>query len=105
MEHFQEIALYTADHKPAKSYQQYFHGLATWTSKVAQFLHHHESCRPTIKFTKEAEVNNTFPFLDMLFMNRFHNITTEVYTKPTHTGSYPHFKSNKPPTREKRIHL
>jgi hypothetical protein len=96
MEHFEATALDTADHKPIKrprhvnTFKVWPHGPA----RLQQFLHHHNSLRPTIKFTMEVEVNDTLPFLDILVMKRGPKLAMNVYRKPTHTGHYLHFKSN-----------
>jgi hypothetical protein len=99
MEHFEEIALDTADRKPAKwlryvddIFVVWLHGLA----KLQQFLDHIKSVRPTTKFTMEDEANNTLPFFDVLVMKRGAKLTTKVYRKSTHTDHYLHFKSHHP---------
>jgi hypothetical protein len=54
MEHFEEIALDTGDHKPTK-WLRYINGIfMVWPHGAArsqQFLHHRNNIRPTIKFT------------------------------------------------------
>jgi hypothetical protein len=98
MEHFEEMALDTADYKPAK-WLRYVNTFMVWphgTARLQQFLHHLNSIRPTIKFTMEVEAKDTLPFLDILVMNRGPKLATTVYQKSTHTGRYLHFKSNHP---------
>jgi hypothetical protein len=38
---------------------------------------------PTIKFTMEAEANDTLPFLDVFIMKQSPKLTINVYRKPT----------------------
>jgi hypothetical protein len=66
MGHFEEIALDTANQKPAKWLRYVDETFMVWPHRPAsRFLHHLNSIRPTIKFTMEVETNNTFPFLDV----------------------------------------
>jgi hypothetical protein len=65
MEHFQEIALDTADHKPTKWRRYIDDTFVVWPhgpAKLQQFLRHVNSVRPTIKFTTEVQANDTLPF-------------------------------------------
>jgi hypothetical protein len=75
MEHFEEISLDTADHKPAE-WLRYVDGTSVvWSQEQArlqQFLHL-SSLRHTIKLTMEMEANNTLPFLDIFVMKRVQN--------------------------------
>jgi hypothetical protein len=84
MEHFEEVALDTADHKPAKWIRHVDDNFGVWQhgpERLLQFLNHLNSCRPTIKFTMEVDVNNTLPLLGVLIMNRGPYLATEVYRK------------------------
>jgi hypothetical protein len=99
MEHSEETALDTADHKPYKwlrciddTFVVSPHGPA----RLQQFLHHLNSLTPTIKFTTEVEANDTLLFLDVLVMKRSPKLAMKVYQKPTHIGYYLHFKCNHP---------
>lgn len=99
MEHFEEIAIDTAEYKPAKWLRYVDDTFVIWPygpEKLQEFLQHINNIRPTIKFTMEVEVNNALPFLDVLVMKQGPKLTTKVYRKPTHTGRYLHFKSNHP---------
>jgi hypothetical protein len=72
MEHFEEITLDTADHKPAK-WLRYVDTFIVWPhepARLQQFLYYLNSVRPPIKFTMEIEVSDTIPFLDILVMKR-----------------------------------
>jgi hypothetical protein len=44
----------------------------------------------------EVQVNDTLTFLDILNIKQGPELTIKVYRKPTHTGCYLHFKSNRP---------
>ena len=46
------------------------------------------SINSRIKFTKEIEIENQLPFLDIHLNKTSKNVETKVYKKPTHTGSY-----------------
>jgi hypothetical protein len=62
MKHFEEIALDTADHKPAKWLIYVDDTFMVWPhvpARLQQFLHHLKSVRPTIRFTVEVEANDT----------------------------------------------
>jgi hypothetical protein len=99
MEHFEELALNTAGHKPAKWLRYIDDAFVVWphgSPRLQQFLHHFNSLRPTIKFTIEVKANDTLPFLDVLVMKRGPKLGTKLYREPTHTGRYLHFKSNHP---------
>ena len=50
-----------------------------------------ESIHPNIKFTYEKEVNNTLPFLDVLFIRNSDHIHTTVYRKETNNDLYLHW--------------
>jgi hypothetical protein len=99
MEHFEEMALDTADYKPDKWLRDVDETFVIWPNgpaKLQEFLHHINSIRPTIKFTIEAASNNTLAFLDILIMKRGSKLTTKVYRMPIHAGRYLHLKSNHP---------
>ena len=51
---------------------------------------------PRIHFTVEKEINNKFPFLDMLIQRKDDRLITKVYRKPTHTPQYINWRSNHP---------
>jgi hypothetical protein len=66
MEHFEEIALDTADHRTAKwlryvddTFVVWPHGLA----RLQQFLHHLNNVGPTIKFIMEDEANQIISYV------------------------------------------
>jgi hypothetical protein len=69
MEHFVEIALDTADHKPAKWPRYVNDTFMVWphgSARLQQFLHHLKNVSPASKFTMEVEANDALPFLDVL---------------------------------------
>jgi hypothetical protein len=85
IEHFVEIALDTADHKPAK-WLRYVEDTMVWPhgqARLQKCLHHLNRLRPTIKFT-------------IMVMKWSPKLATKVCQKPTHTVHYLHFKSNHP---------
>ena len=51
---------------------------------------------PQIQFTYEEQTNNMIAFLDILLINRFGNIDTTVYRKPTNTNVYMNWNSFAP---------
>ena len=55
-----------------------------------------ESFHPNIKFTYEKEVNNTLPFLDVLFIRNSNHIHTTVYRKETNNDLYLHWHAFTP---------
>ena len=52
------------------------------------FLTNLNSLHTSLKFTSEKEVNQSQPFLDVLFTKSTNNFTTSVYRKATFTGEY-----------------
>jgi hypothetical protein len=62
MKHFEETALNTTYHKPAKWFTYVVDTCVVWsheTERLQQFLYHLNSIRPNIKFTIEVEANYT----------------------------------------------
>jgi hypothetical protein len=60
MEHFEEIALDTTNHKPAKWLRYVDDIFMVWPhgpARLQQLLHHLNLVRPIIKFTMEVQVN------------------------------------------------
>ena len=49
---------------------------------------------PSIKFTYKLEYNNTFPFLDILFIKNINKLKSKVYRKPTRKNDHIHFYSH-----------
>ena len=56
-----------------------------------------------ISFTKEVEINNQIPFLDILITKSKAKFLTSLYRKPSFTGQYLHFQSFC--TRKRKINL
>ena len=54
-----------------------------------------------INFTSEEQTNNMIAFLDVLIINRFGNIDSTVYRKPTNTDVYINWNSFFPRNLEK----
>jgi hypothetical protein len=99
MEHFEKLALYTTEYKPAKWLRYVDDTFIVWPhcpDKLQEFFHHINNLRPSIQFTMERETNNHLPFLDVLVTKNGSILSTNVYRKPTYTGRYLHFDSNHP---------
>jgi hypothetical protein len=60
-------------------------GLASWTRTVTEFLCHHNSLKPSIKFAMEAESGSAIPVLDILVIRKGTTLATRDYRKPMHT--------------------
>jgi hypothetical protein len=69
MEHFEELALRTATHRPSPSlWLRYVDTFAIWPhgpDMLQESFYHINGIRPTIQFTMETEANNKIPFLDV----------------------------------------
>jgi hypothetical protein len=104
MEHFEDTALDTADHKPAKWLRYVDNSVVVWPhgqARLQQFLHHHNSVRrPTIRFTAEVETDDAVPFWDILVMKRGPKLAMKVYWKLAHL----HFKSRHPHQVKRGVH-
>ena len=73
-------------------------------SKIDDTLKFINSIEPTIKFTLENESDNSIPFLDVKITRLDNsNFGSEVYYKPTHTGRYLDFNSNRPLTHKRSV--
>jgi hypothetical protein len=96
MEHFEEVALDAADHRPVKCLRYVDDTFVVWPHEPArwqQFLLYFNSVRPTIRFTMEVEANDTFPFMDVLVVKRGAKLAMKEYRKPADTGRCLHLKS------------
>jgi hypothetical protein len=81
MEHFEEIALDPADHKPTKWLKYVDVTFAVWPhgpTRWQQFHHHLNTVRPTIKVTMEVEANDTILFLEVLIMKKDPKLAMKV---------------------------
>jgi hypothetical protein len=99
MEHSEETALDTADHKPAKWFRYSDDTFVVWSHKPArlqQLFYHLRSVRPTIKFKMEVNANDNILFLDFFLRKSGPKLASEVYRKPTHTDRYLNVNSNLP---------
>jgi hypothetical protein len=97
MEHFKEIALYTADHKPLNGSDT--STTLSWYGHMGQqdcgnFFT--TSTTLDLPFKKEVEANDNLSFLDVSVMKRGPKLATKVYRKPAHRVRYLHFKYNHP---------
>ncbi|KAJ4432985.1 hypothetical protein ANN_15242 [Periplaneta americana] len=99
MEHFEEMSLSTASHKPTLWLRYVDDTFIIWpqgAQLMDGFLKHLNSLRPSIQFMMEAEQNKCILFLDVLVTRDQEKLATTVYRKSTHTGRYLHFESNHP---------
>ena len=97
MEHFEELALESAEVKPATWLCYIDDTFVVWNEgrdKLLDFLEHLNSIRPSIQFTVELEENRKLPFLDVKVTRRDDRLSTSVYRKKTNTDRYIHFSSN-----------
>ena len=98
MEHFEELALNTAQLKPDLWLRYVDDTFILWShnENVEALLTHMNSIRPSIQFTMEKESNGQLPFLDVLVERQDDGFSTSVYRKATNTGRYLNFYSNHP---------
>jgi hypothetical protein len=97
MEHFEKLALDSAQHKPPLWLQYVDDTFVVWPHGpewLQNFLCQLSSLRPSIQFTMEIESDSAIPFLEVLVVRKEMILATEVYRKPTHTGRYLNFYSN-----------
>jgi hypothetical protein len=85
MEHFEKLALDSAQHKPSVWLWYVDDTFVVWPhhpSQLQAFLSHLNSLRPSIQFTMETESDNAIAFLDVLVVRERTTLTTRVYRKP-----------------------
>ena len=71
--------------------------VALCDSLLEDFTDHINSIHPSIKFTREEDVNYTIAMLDTKINKQMSGkLTFSVYRKPTHTDQYLQFDSNQP---------
>jgi hypothetical protein len=95
VEHFVEVALDVAGHKPTTWPRYLKNSFMVWPhgpARLQQFLHRLNSVRPTIKFTLEAEANDTLLLLNILILKRGPKMAMKVCRKHTHTAHPHHMK-------------
>jgi hypothetical protein len=100
MEHFEELALRTAAHRPTLWLRYVDDTFVIWPhgpDMLQEFFCHINGIRPTIQFTMVTEAYNKIPFLDVHVIRKQSSINTTVYRKPKHTGRCFNFHSNNPP--------
>ena len=64
--------------------------------QIEPFLNYVNSKHPNIHFTKEIEVDNALPFLDINIKKKNNKFETSIYRKPTFTGLGSSFFSSDP---------
>ena len=97
MEHFETLALESAEFKPATWLRYIDDTFVIWNEgrdKLLDFLEHLNSIRPSIQFTTELEEDRKLPFLDVAVTRGEDRLLTSVYKKKTHTEWYIHFSFN-----------
>jgi hypothetical protein len=100
LEHFENLALDSALHKPSLWLRYVDDTFVVWLrgpEQLQNFRGYLNSLRPVIQFTMEIESNSEIPFLDVLVIRKETTLTTEVYRKPIHNGRYLRFSSDHPP--------
>jgi hypothetical protein len=88
MEHFEKLALYSAQHKPSSWPQYVDNKFVVWPygpEGLQNFLSHLNSLRLSIKFTVEIESDNAH-LLHVLVIKKEMTLTIELYRKPAYTG-------------------
>jgi hypothetical protein len=103
-EHFEQLAHYSALHKPATWLRYVDNTFVVWlhgTERLKEFLSHINSLRSTIQFTMDTETSLPFPYI--LVYGNGTALLTKVYRKSTHTGRYLHFNSNHPPHVKREV--
>jgi hypothetical protein len=100
MEHFEELALDSAQYKPSLWLRNVDDIFVVWphgSERLQNVLIQLNSLRTSIQFTMEIESDSAIHFLDVLVIRKATSLATKVYRKPTHTGRYLNFRSNHPP--------
>jgi hypothetical protein len=98
MEHFEKMAIYSAQLKPSLWVRYVDDIFVIWPNGPEQLqqLFEHLSSLPSIQFTMEIELDSSISFLDVLVIGKGNTMATKVYRKPTHTGRFLNFNSNHP---------
>jgi hypothetical protein len=97
MEHFEKLALDSAQYKPLLWLRYIDDMFVVWPhgpELLQDFLRHLNILRPSIQFTMETESGSAITFLDVLVIREEMTLAAKVYRKPTHTGRYLNFNSN-----------
>jgi hypothetical protein len=90
----------TAEHKPSLLLRYVDDTCVIWPhglDSLQEFCYHINSLIPTFKITMEIETDSANPLFDVLVIRERTTMNTKIYRKPTHTGRYLHFQSNRPP--------
>ena len=102
---YYENKLFASSPKPI-IYKRYVDDIfAIFPSRVDtdKFLQNLNKLHPSLAFTKEDEVNNSLPFLDVLIERDGNKFLTSIYRKPTFNGDYVPWNSFCPKSR--KLHL
>ena len=105
MEYFEEMTLGYTSLKSSMWFRYVDDTFILWPHQedVQILLHHLNSIRPSIHFTREKEQDNKLSFLDVLLTRTEQGFRSSVYRKPTFTGQYPNFNFHHPYTVKKGI--
>jgi hypothetical protein len=88
-----------AEHKPSLWLQCVGDTCVIWhhgLDSLQEFCYHINTLIPTFKITMEIETDSANPLLDVLVIREGNIMNIKIYRKPTHTGRYLHFQSNRP---------
>src|SRR5436190_22366147 len=106
MEEFERRALALAEFKPKvwwrfvdDTFVVFSHG----DVKLNEFLKHLNSISPSIRLTREEEIENRLAFLDVCVERDENVLKTTVFRKKTHTGQYLNFSSNHQKTAKEGV--
>ena len=97
MEYFKDMAIETSKYKPSLWLRYVDDTFVIWKHgkvRLDEFLSHLNSCRDSISFTMDFEVDGSTPFLDVRVTRKGNRLQTSVYRKPAHTDRYLNFTSN-----------
>jgi hypothetical protein len=100
MDPFEKLVLDSAQHRRSRWLRCVDDTFVVWphgSQRLQNFPSHLNSLRPSIQFTLEIESDSAIAFLDVVVIREETILATNVYRKPTHTGRYLNFNSNRPP--------
>lgn len=107
MEHFEKMALDTAELKPTVWLRYVDDVWAVWphgAETLGVFLQHLNSIHENIRFTMEMEVDGSLPFLDVMTTRKPDGtLGHAVYRKPTHTNRYLNAESHHHPAQKRNF--
>ena len=95
MQSSERTAISTTLHLP-KVWERFFDDVCSILKRthLENFFHHISNLHQNIKFTMEEERNGELTFLDTLLKRNNGKISALVYSEPTHTEQYLHYRSH-----------